>query len=106
MSFGSSPSSMPFPSTILTIQPDQSLWAWISDEAETLKRDFSNVRCLLLERYEDEALKVWRFPSTLEAMRTKEVFIKFRGKDHTNLVIISFDLNKNSDNPPSDLPAQ
>lgn len=91
MSSGLPGSSMPSPSTILAIQSDQSLWAWISIEAETLKKDFSNVRCLLLERYEDEALKIWRFPSTLEAMRTKEVFIKFRGKDHSNLVILTFD---------------
>ncbi|MHA1991792.1 MAG: hypothetical protein ACW981_10845 [Candidatus Hodarchaeales archaeon] len=91
MSSGSPHSPMPSPSTILSIQSDQSLWAWISIQAETLKKDFSNVRCLLLERYEDEALKIWRFPSTLEAMRTKEVFIKFRGKDHSNLVILTFD---------------
>jgi hypothetical protein len=87
-----SPTSTPTPSTIFAIAPEDTLWQWVAKEAETLKKSFFNVRCLLLERYEQQSIKVWRFPSTLEAMRTKEVFIKFRGKDHSNLVIVTFEL--------------
>ncbi|HKZ42064.1 MAG TPA: hypothetical protein VJ044_13960, partial [Candidatus Hodarchaeales archaeon] len=83
----------PTSSTILNIEPNLSLWQWIDSEAERLKFSFRNVRCLLLERFEPKTLKVWRFSSTLEAMRTKEVFVKYRGKDLSNVIILSFELN-------------
>ena len=93
MSSSSSPSISPRSSTILIITPDMSLYQFINVNSDQLKRDFDRIRCLLLERYEPTKIKVWRYNSTYEAMRTKDVLVKLIGKDESNLVIITFEID-------------
>ena len=93
MSTSSTPPTTPRASTILAITPEMSLYQFINMNSDQLKRDFDSIRCLLLERYEPTKIKVWRYNSTYEAMRTKDVLVKLMGKEESNLVIITFEID-------------